>query len=228
MRKPLIYDEFLKMRPQFDNVRFENNCLIIDDFYENPEEIYEHLRNRDYPMWKHNLERDSDNGERYLDTRIIDRISFATRVHQAEQERILNMCRKYWWNGGYFWEDNFEVNCFKTLTEFDTKYQHYPHIDTELDVPDECSTLNMIVYLDKEESGGTAVYHGEWIQNNEQKALLYPVEELFEIDYVIPHKFNRCVIFPGNRMHGAYIDDYNAYSGDKWRYTQVRFFHPKN
>ena len=99
--------------------------------------------------------------------------------------------------------------------------QHYPHIDSSLDTPDECSTLNMLVYLDIEESGGTAVYDGEWITKDENMSLLYPVE-----DRLIPHKFNRCVIFPGNRMHGAYIDDYNKYK-DNWRFTQVTFFHPE-
>jgi len=34
------------------------------------------------------------------------------------------------------------------------------------------------------------------------------------------------VIFPGNRMHGAYIDDYNKYL-ENWRFTQVTFFHPE-
>jgi len=57
-------------------------------------------------------------------------------------------------------------------------------------------------------------------------SLLYPVEDRFTIERIIPHKFNRCVIFPGNRMHGAYIDDYNKYK-DNWRFTQVTFFHPE-
>tara|TARA_B100001121_G_C18648161_1_gene602713 strand:- start:1018 stop:1344 length:327 start_codon:yes stop_codon:yes gene_type:complete len=87
------------------------------------------------------------------------------------------------------------------------------------------STLNFLVYLDKEEDGGTAVYDGEWITNDEDMSLLYPVEERFSIERVIPAKFNRAVIFPGNRMHGAYIEDYNKYI-DNWRFTQVLFYRP--
>ena len=86
----------------------------------------------------------------------------------------------------------------------------------------------MLVYLDKEEDGGTAVYEGTWITNNEQESLLYPVEDDFVLERVIPAKFNRCVVFPGNRLHGAYINDYNKYTGDKWRFSQVTFFHPQS
>ena len=78
---------------------------------------------------------------------------------------------------------------------------------------------------DIEEDGGTAVYDGEWITNDENMSLLYPVEERFNLERVIPAKFNRAVIFPGNRMLGAYIDDYNKYK-DNWRFTQVLFYQP--
>ena len=104
--------------------------------------------------------------------------------------------------------------------------QHYPHIDSALNTPDHLSTLNMLVYMDKQEDGGTAIYDGEWITNDENMALLYPVEERFKIRQVIPAKFNRCVIFPGNCMHGAYVNDYHRYLED-WRFTQVTFYHPQ-
>ena len=84
----------------------------------------------------------------------------------------------------------------------------------------------MLVYLDKQEDGGTAIYDGEWITNDENMALLYPVEERFNLRQVIPAKFNRCVVFPGNCMHGAYINDYHRYL-ENWRFTQVTFYHPQ-
>ena len=31
------------------------------------------------------------------------------------------------------------------------------------------ATLNMLVYMDKEEDGGTAIYGGEWITNREEQ-----------------------------------------------------------
>ena len=80
--------------------------------------------------------------------------------------------------------------------------------------------------MDKEEDGGTAIYGGEWITNREEQGLLYRVEDRFKLERVIPAKYNRCVIFPGNQMHGAYIEDYSRYL-EKFRYTQVIFFHPR-
>ena len=141
-------------------------------------------------------------------------------------ERVVNLCRKHWHTGDYNWARIYEFNCFQTITEFDPKIQHYPHTDSELATPDNESTLNMIIYMDKEEDGGTAVYEGTWLSNAEHLNVLFPVLDRFELRRVIPAKFNRCVIFPGNRIHGAWIDDYNKYTGDSWRYTQVNFLHP--
>ena len=71
-----------------------------------------------------------------------------------------------------------------------------------------------------------AVYESAWIPNREGEGLLQPVEETMDLSYVIPRKFNRCVMFTGNKMHGAYINDYNKYKDD-WRLSQVFFLHPK-
>ena len=226
MDKVVILDELYKMRSSFDNHTFDGFVLTIDDFYENVEDLYEHVTNRQYPMWKYNPESATRNGQDYFDCRIVDKVGHPTRIYENEHQRLLNLCRRYFWKGDYDWARLYEFNCFKTITVDDPKMQHYPHIDSALDTPDNCATLNMLVYLDKEEDGGTAVYEGEWITNDEDMGLLYPVEDRFSRTRVIPHKFNRCVIFPGNRMHGAHINDYNKYK-DNWRFTQVTFFHPE-
>ena len=51
--------------------------------------------------------------------------------------------------------------------------------------------------------------------------------KVFDVKNIIPAKFNRLVMFPGNCLHGGYIEDYSKYSGDNWRYSQVTFFHPQ-
>ena len=81
--------------------------------------------------------------------------------------------------------------------------------------------------MDKQDNGGTAVYEGEWITNDEQINLLYPVEERFQLRQIVPAKFNRLVMFTGNKLHGGYVEDYSKYMGENWRYTQVTFFHPR-
>ena len=222
----IILDELYKMRSSFDNHEFDGLVLTIDDFYENAEDLYEHITNRQYPMWKYNPESATRNGQDYLDCRIVDKVGHPTRIYENEHQRLLNLCRRYYWKGDYEWSRLYEYNCFKTITVDDRRMQHYPHIDSALDTPDKCATLNMLVYMDKEEDGGTAVYDGEWITNDENMSLLYPVQERFTIERIIPHKFNRCVIFPGNHMHGAYIKDYNKYK-DNWRFTHVIFYHTK-
>ena len=208
-------------------VSFDDNlqAFIIDNYYENAEDVYEWLQRRDVPLWKYNEERQTPNGIDYIDARIVDKIGHPTRLWNNSIERLLNLCRQKWHKGQYEWRDDFEVNCFKTVNITDNKLQHYPHVDSPLDRPDNLSTLNFLVYLDKEDDGGTAVYDGEWITNDENMSLLYPVEERFNLERVIPAKFNRAVIFPGNRMHGAYIEDYTKFV-DNWRFTQVLFYHP--
>jgi hypothetical protein len=225
LNKTYAFDELFKMSPTFD-AEFKDGVLYIDNFYENPELIFDWLQSRTYPLWKYNSERESRNGVDYNDCRITDKVAHPTRIYMNEMERVLNLCRQYWWKGRYEWDMIQEFNVFQTLEVFDPKMQHYPHTDSELGSPDHLATLNMLVYLDKEESGGTALYEGTWLNNNEDYNLLFPVEDRFDIRQKVPAKFNRCVIFPGNQIHGAYVDDYTKYTGESWRYSQVQFFHP--
>ena len=226
MEKEFALDELFKFSSKLEH-EFDGLTITIDNLYENSEEIYEWLKNQSYPYWKYNPERNSNNSKVYNDCRLVFNNAHPTRLYFAEIERLLNICRQYYWKGEYQWDMLYEFNCFQTITEFDSKVQHYPHTDDRFDTPDTQAVLNCLIYLDKEEDGGTAVYDGEWISNDERFNLLYPVEELFTLERVIPAKFNRCVIFPGNRLHGGFIEDYKKYSGDKWRYTQVIFFNPQ-
>lgn len=225
MNKTYAIEDLYKMSGRLNPV-FDGFAVTIDDFYENAEDLHDHLTSRQYPMWKYNSERESPNGVEYNDCRIVDKTGHPTRLQDNDMQRVLDVCRKYWHKGDYQYNDLLEFNCFQTITQTDPKMQHYPHVDSSFDTPDELATLNMLVYMDKEEDGGTAVYGGNWITNHEHQSLLFPVEETFDVETIIPHKFNRCVIFPGNRLHGAWIDDYTKYMGDKWRFTQVKFLNP--
>jgi len=225
MTKTFAIEELYKVSGKIDHT-FDGFCITIDNFYENVEGLYDHLMGRQYPMWKYNSERNTPNGVEYNDCRIVDKIGHPTRLHDNDMKRVESICQKYFHKGHYNYNDLLEFNCFQTITQTDTKLQHYPHVDSSFDTSDELSTLNMLVYMDKEEDGGTAVYGGNWITNDEHQSLLYPVEDTFDLETIIPHKFNRCVIFPGNKLHGAWINDYTKYMGDKWRFTQVKFLHP--
>jgi hypothetical protein len=203
----------------------ETESFSIDNFYEDPEAVYNHLSRREIPLWKYNEERESPNGRDYIDARIVDKIGHPTRLYDNSIERVLDICREKWHKGRYDWSHLIEVNCFKTINVFDTHLQHYPHIDGNFEDADDEAVINCLVYLDKQDNGGTAVYENSWAPNMEHAGLLQPVEEMMDLKCIIPAKYNRAVLFTGNKMHGAYITDYNAFV-DYYRYTQVYFFHP--
>ena len=226
MNKVYSNDELYRLSPVL-KPEFRDGVIYIDDFYENAEDIYDMITSRSYPLWKYNAEAgETRNGIDYYDCRIVDKNGHPTREYFNEHNRILDICRKHWHKGDYSWDMIYEFNCFKPINEISNDLQHYPHIDSTLGTPDENSTLNFLVFMDKVEDGGTAVYGGEWVTNDENINLLYPVEERFSIEKIIEHKFNRAVIFPGNCMHGAYINDYHRYL-ENWRFTQVTFYHPQ-
>jgi hypothetical protein len=92
------------------------------------------------------------------------------------------------------------------------EFQHHPHRDH--------NGINTLVYLDKHESGGTALYRDQpGHVDNEDKNLIIDISK-YSIVEVIPHKFNRMAIFHGDLLHGAYIEDNSVYE-DEWRITHA-------
>ena len=95
-------DELFKQSPVLEHTfDKETQVLTIDNYYENPEAIYEWLCNRQYPLWKYNPERQTMNGVNYNDCRIADKVAHPTRIYFAEMERLLNICRLYFHRGEY-------------------------------------------------------------------------------------------------------------------------------
>ena len=92
MNKTYKIDDLYKVRDNFDNHEFDGFCITIDDFYENADEIYEHLTNRQYPMWKYNTESSTKNGVDYNDCRIVDTVGLRLDYYN-EHNRILDLCR---------------------------------------------------------------------------------------------------------------------------------------
>ena len=219
-------DTMFRFSPKLEP-RMEDGVIYIDNLYENADDIHAWLENQDLPLWKYSEERQSRNGIDYNDCRLIHKIGFPTRLYHQQMQMLTDICRKYWWKNHYTWDEAYEFNAFQANENFNKEIQHYPHIDSALACKDDESVINCIIYMDKQENGGTAIYEGEWITNEEQINLLYPVEERFQLRQVIPAKFNRLVMFTGNKLHGGYVEDYSKYMGEYWRYTQVIFFHPR-
>ena len=90
----------------------EYKYFIIDNYYENAEDLYQHIVNKDYPLWKYNEERDTPNGIDYLDCRIVEKIGHPTRQYENSMNRVLELCRQKFHKGGYDYRNDIEVNCY--------------------------------------------------------------------------------------------------------------------
>jgi hypothetical protein len=111
-------------------------------------------------------------------------------------------------------EKDFLFNYFKHLKkDVHSKFQQHPHYD---------KYFNAIFYIDPHENGGTALYQNVDMHNKEDENLLIDTSGL-EIKRIIKSKKNRCVIFPGQQLHGGYIENHNIYYTN-WRINLVHFF----
>lgn len=242
---PFFFEQLFEVdidniKPVYDK---ESGVLYIDNFYKYPEQIYSWLNQQAKPLWKYDGEEDTKNTIDYYDCRInVPQNDTDSIYYPIFVDYILNIINNIWVNGPYEVDDFFEINCFKSIDINDMRLQHFPHMDLDDEMLDNYpegtltihpreyfkeAWINCIVYLDKEESGGTARYSGRAIDNNEHENLMFNHVDNKNVKLydVIPAKFNRCVLFQGISMHGAYIEDYKKYM-NKWRYAQISFFRP--
>jgi hypothetical protein len=229
MKQPINFDDLFRFAPEW-NVDWDeqNKTITIDNFYEDPDAIYEWLQQQDYPRWKYFGEDTTRNGKDYDDCRLIHSWSYYQKQFTMDYFGcLLDICRRFFWKGHYTFDQVFEFNCFRALKKFDNTVQHFPHLDDDMRTPDEQSVLNLIVFMDKDGNGGTDIYEGNFPDNKEHENLMFEFDpEKHKTIRRMKHKFNRAVIFAGNRMHGAVIDDYEHYMSN-WRYSQVYFLYPE-
>nr|BCU99777.1 MAG: hypothetical protein CM15mV30_0710 [uncultured marine virus] len=87
-----------------------------------------------------------------------------------------------------------------------------------------------VIYLNKDKdcNGGTAFYEednlNEFVGHMEDDNIQVDISQHYTLIDVVKASFNKCVIYPGWWVHGAYIDDHSFYSGNRWRKNQVYFF----
>lgn len=193
------------------DIQVKGEHVIIDNYYKNYDqivELFEHMPVESWKMskwtrnWKdyydcrpafNNWEPDIEKRDRRL-KRINDLIYQFTGAPKIEVEKTLSF------------------NVFKHLKKDVPDYmQHHPHYDVDM--------VNVLTYIDPYCSGGTAVYTNTSLENKEGATLLMDIRP-FNIDFIIPAKPNRTVLFEGNALHGAYIEDNNVYY-DNWRITQA-------
>lgn len=203
-----------------DNLKVEKNktgpyeYLSIDNFYKRPEEIYTMLTESWVQSWKNNI--NGNNFREYFDCRSffpIVQYGFENESKTTDYLKSILPLEGLSCNG-------ICTNIFSWINTPPSNIQFMPHQD---------SSLNILIYLDKINSGGTALYE-------KMPHVDYPEEIDIRVDiskekinhYVIPSFFNRCVIFDGNIPHGGFIENHSKYSNRNWRYNVVYFFEKKN
>tara|TARA_B100000900_G_C20597126_1_gene723896 strand:- start:3081 stop:3734 length:654 start_codon:yes stop_codon:yes gene_type:complete len=185
--------------------------LSIDNFYKNAEDIYSLFQTSWVQNWKVNEH--GKNFHEYYDCRL----SFPNRKYGLKNKDKTMLFLKSILrleNHSYF---QISSNIFSWILPPTSNFQFQPHQD---------NSINILVYLDKINSGGTALYEGKpTILQDESLDIKYDKQKDNLKYHVIPSKFNRCVIFDGQIYHGGHIEDHSKYSNGNWRYNTVYFLY---
>ena len=207
----VVVDDIFKINKNYKIVSNTNKLLIIDDWYEYPEKIHSMLQQATVTPWKY-ADKSSRNCIDYYDCRLILQNYLYTSTYIDNLSIIKNLIDKYLEEVKRInlTTADYIFNYYKSIKkDIPNNLQHHPHVDFK---------YNCIIYLDKVSSGGTCLYEGNINSNNEHNNLLYNVDKYKK--EVIQSKFNRLVIFKGDRLHGGYIEDHNKYL-DNWRINQI-------
>ena len=192
-----------------EEILLESKIFIIDNFYKNPDEVYDFLFNRYVPLWKIE-EKPSFNTIHFIDKRldeyderlfpVIGFLSYLCNQDADSHNIITNMQR-------FFKHDfNDNKNCY-----------WWPHQD---------SGYNGIIYFNKDDNtSGTNLYSAKkqyHIPDEHFKP--WQSKENFEILKTLEPEYNRLVFFDGLKfLHGANFPD-DRYFGEEYRTNQVFFF----
>ena len=213
MITPVILDELFEVNNKREVISFDNDVLIIDNWYKNYEDIYNFLSHTYAPRWKYVPE--SRNFIDYYDCRLLIINQQSSLPYMERMRNIFkSLFKEYYKDYSHFVYDSrsLEFNIYKNIKrDVSNNLQHFPHRDTK---------YNVIVYLDKVCSGGTSIYDIEHIEDTEHFNILFDASNISKS--IIPAIPNRCVIFHGNNYHGGYIEDHNKYVED-WRINQTLF-----
>jgi|TARA_B100001094_G_scaffold132931_1_gene128811 hypothetical protein len=200
-------------------VSFENNVLVIDNFYKNYEELYKILKTIPLPRWQ--FAKGTKNFKEYYDCRPVLHVPYFDRKNIIlRYEKVYSYLLKRFFNYDKIIEistDLLEFNFYKNIKKgVSNKMQFAPHKDW---------AYNCIVYMDKVSSGGTVIYNdlSESDYNNIGKGQHdnYKLRDMSAFSKtLIPAKPNRLVIFPGSVYHSSYIDNHNKYTKN-WRMNHI-------
>jgi len=194
------------------SIVFNNDHIIIDNFYKNYDQVYDLCTNMYAPQWKQKV-RDR-NFIDYYDCRPRINNLYAGEKHAKFIWDMKELIIGSWGlkspvkfvNGGMY-----EFSYFKHIQNVPRENMQFR---PKRDVP-----FTAIIHIDKVCSGGTAYY--EETEEELSEEMFCDVSKLKK--EVIQAKPNRCVIIESNRLHGDYIKNHNQYY-DNWRINQLWYF----
>ena len=192
-----------------EEILLGSKIFTIDNFYKNPDEVYDFLFNREVPLWKIE-EKPSFNTIHFIDKRLIEYderllpvigfLSYLCNQDAESHDIVTNMQR--------FFKNDFN----------DYKNCHWwPHQD---------SGYNGIVYFNKDDNtSGTNLYSVKKQYNMTLEHVEpWRPKENFKILKTLEPEYNRLVFFDGLKFfHGANLPD-DRYFGEEYRTNQVFFF----
>ena len=209
MTRPYLHDELFEINNNLTatlNDVGPYRYISIDNFYKRPEQICHLLSNSWAPNWKLYLS-GSNNFKEYYDCKIPFPAQQKTIQSLQAVDLLETDLKHYHCNILY-------ANMFSWINIPTPNIQFIPHIE---------DSLNVLVYMDKINSGGTALY--ENYEHNPDNNLDIDIRhDVKELKYhVIPAEFNKCVIFNGRIPHGKFIETHKKYSKEIWRQTLAYF-----
>ena len=218
MTKPFVVSDIFEIE---DNLKIVKETLgpyeyyYIDNFYKRPNQINALLKESWCPQFIFNSK--GRNFKDYYDCRLSFNIEDNGFVEDIKTQDFFynHISKEYTTN-------RIDTNIFSWKKVPKRTIQHQPHTD---------GTLNILVYMDKINSGGTALYkereNARYLNLNNDN-LQYDISDEKDDFYVIPSVFNRCIIFDGTIPHGGYIENHDLYTHDNWRYNCVYFLRSKD
>ena len=206
-------------RKLYRDTLLDSDVFIIDDFYDNPDEVKDYLEHPLPPLWKQDIKqlgRHGNNGFYFEDRRLQDHNLDLIKVY----DYLSILCdqppagRNDWVQSNMTRFIDDEYNTYDTC-------HWWPHIDYG---------YNGIVYLNYDGCNGTNIY--DVVSRRELQER--PADEheepwrdksRYKVMKELVPKYNRMVLFDGTFPHGMNISNDRFFNHD-YRINQVFFFKP--
>ena len=210
----------------------DNQVVIADNFYENPDLVRDIILHTQYPVWKD--QPDTLNFVDYYDCRQSLNLPYI-----AAQQAVKQISEQFLHVEIHSPANSFNTNIFRLINDQPPNSQAYPHDDGNL--------ITALVMLNTEDecAGSTAFYrcksplldrmpadpehHKELHEQiftgaNFETGSRYFMEnydEYWEVIGIVPMVYNRLLVYPGVMFHGAW-HEHNSFK-DCFRINQAMF-----